>query len=68
MAAKPTYLQKAICANDKKVLSAAGRAGARARQTNRDIEKFLDELRESREYALRMEANEHIIPLSTYDD
>jgi hypothetical protein len=55
MAAKPTYLQKAICANDKKVLSAAGRAGARARQTNR-------------EYALRMEANEHIIPLSTYDD
>lgn len=68
---KPPSVLAAQQRSDHKTLSILGRAGGRARHDKSLIRQAQDELAAERAsialYARQVAANEHIIPLSTYD-
>lgn len=71
MGAKPKKVQEKIYAGDPEALSAMGKAGNRAKQEKKNeaahIEEMLDILRTKDATRTRRQANEHIVPLDTYD-
>lgn len=71
MGARPARVERARLEGDIDYLSAAGRKGAKVAAANRDTTRMMQErIAEQRafdEEARRTEANEHVIPLETYD-
>ena len=68
---KPPSVMDARRRRDSRALSALGRAGGLAKHDNRLVSEAKDELAAERtsaaQYARQVAANEHIVPLSTYE-